>query len=442
MNIAIYTVRSVADALLQPYLVIMLILVSIMLFRQNKKTSDMQKLIMGESQNTALELTISQIVIGIIAGTICSLILSYLGVIFLEESAISLIFVLSIVLMFWRPRFICFSYSGAILGLFSIALSAISFSGLKQISILGNNINLTGIDFLKIDIVSLVTLIGIIHLVEGFLVIIDGDRGALPVFTNRDEKIIGGFAFQRYWVLPIAVLLLLKSNNAISGSGQDMPLWWPLLKTNIPLKMLIAAGVGLVPFYGVLGYSNITFTMEKKKKTLTSGIIIALYGVLLTLVAQLARLGYAGSIFAVIFMPLAHEALLYAQRHFEINGNPKYVSGEDGIMVLDVSVNSPAHEMGIKSGDKLIEINNQKIVDEEEILKILMEGVNFIWFKIKEANGNLKDVSYNKMNKFKRLGIVFVPKGIPKDTTIIKFSDTKFSDFLDKFKKDNKDDDI
>ena len=43
---------------------------------------------------------------------------------------------------------------------------------------------------------------------------IDGDRGAVPVFTNRDGKILGGYALKRYWVLPIAIMIAFTMNDS------------------------------------------------------------------------------------------------------------------------------------------------------------------------------------------------------------------------------------
>jgi hypothetical protein len=439
MDIAIYTIRAVAGALVDPYLVLMLALLGLMLYTRNKKTTDMQKMIMGESTNSPLELTISQIVIGIFAGLICSLIMSYLGVMFDDRSAISLIFIISIFLMLWKPRLICFSYSGAILGLLSLILTKVStsFSG-SSINIFGASIKLSEFDILKIDIVALITMIGVIHIIEGLLVIVDGHKGAIPIFSNRDEKIIGGFAMQRYWVLPIALLFVLSNPQEAIGPSSPLPGWWPLIKTNIPDNLLKDAVLSFLPFYGVLGYSNITFTMDKKKKTLTSGAMILVYGIVLAFLAQVARFGFLASLLVIIFMPLAHEGMLMLQHLMEMKGAPKFVSNDDGVMVLEVSPNSPAEEMGIKSGDRLLEVNNSKIVNEEEILNTVREGVNFIWFKIKQTDGKLKDVSYNRMNSVKRLGIVFVPRGLPKDSTVVKFDGTKFSDILNKFKNKDK----
>ena len=439
MDIAIYTVQGVADALVDPYLLLMLAIIGLMLYRKNKKTTDMQKMIMGESSSSPLELTISQIVIGIFAGLICSLIMSYLGVMFDDRSAISLIFIVSILLMLWKPRLICFAYSGFVLGLLSLILAKLSteFSG-KSINLFGSITKFSDFDILKVDIVSLITMIGVIHIIEGLLVIVDGGKGAIPIFSSRDEKIIGGFALQRYWVLPIALLFVLSNPKLAVGASSPLPGWWPLIKTNIPENLLKDAVLSFLPIYGILGYTNITFTMDKRKKTLTSGSMILTYGVVLSLVAQLARFGFVASFAAIIFMPLAHEGMLMLQRILEIKGVPKYVSSEDGVMVLEVSRNSPAEEMGIKSGDRLVEVNNFKIANEEEILKTVREGVNFIWFKIKQADGKLKDVSYNKMNSVKRLGIVFVPRGLPKDSTVVKFDGSKFSDILNKFKNKDK----
>ena len=82
MNLFLFTLESVASMIANPLFISMLILMGIILFFNNKKLTIMQKMIMGDSINSALELTLSQIVLGIIAGTITSLILSYLGVVF------------------------------------------------------------------------------------------------------------------------------------------------------------------------------------------------------------------------------------------------------------------------------------------------------------------------------------------------------------------------
>lgn len=429
MNILIYTLKSVAYALTEPYLVTFLVILAFILYRKNKKTTIMQKMILGERINSPFELTISQIVIGIFAGTFASIIMSYLGVVFDESSSVDLIFLVSILFMFLNPRFICFAYSGAVLGIISIVLSLAT-----------TTFSLPNLDVLKIDIVALMTMVAVLHFVEGILVIIDGGTGYIPVFTSRDDKIIGGFALQRYWAFPIAIFFMLHNTSAIGTSWQvPLPSWWPLVKSSTSINILKDAVVALVPFYGMVGYNSVTFTKNRKEKTLVSGTLIIIYSLALFGLAQLSVLNIYLKILVVIFAPAAHEAMIAFQRYLEMKGTPKYISSDEGIMVLDVAPNSPANEMGIKSGDLLVEVNNSKIENEERITEAIRECSNFIWFKVKKVTGSFEQVSYNKLNNDKRLGIVFVPRGVPKDSMVIKLDETKFGEVLDKIKNKDKD---
>lgn len=429
MNILIYTLKSVAYALTEPYLVTFLVILAFILYRKNKKTTIMQKMILGERINSPFELTISQIVIGIFAGTFASIIMSYLGVVFDENSSVDLIFLVSILFMFLNPRFICFAYSGAVLGIISIVLSLAT-----------TTFNVPNLDVLKIDIVALMTMVAVLHFVEGILVIIDGGTGYIPVFTSRDDKIIGGFALQRYWAFPIAIFFMLHNTSAIGASWQvPLPSWWPLVKSSTSINILRDAVVALVPFYGMVGYNSVTFTKNRKEKTLVSGTLIIIYSLALFGLAQLSVLNIYLKILVVIFAPAAHEAMIAFQRYLEMKGTPKYISSDEGIMVLDVAPNSPANEMGIKSGDLLVEVNNSKIENEERITEAIRECSNFIWFKVKKVTGSFEQVSYNKLNNDKRLGIVFVPRGVPKDSMVIKLDETKFGEVLDKIKNKDKD---
>ena len=143
----------------------------------------------------------------------------------------------------------------------------------------------------------------------------------------------------------------------------------------------------------------------------------------------------------LLFAPIAHEGMIIFQRYIETKGKPKYISSSEGIMVLAVAPNSPANEMGVKSGDLLVEINNEKIEDEEKIGEIVKESSNFIWLKVKRVTGKFEQLSYDKMNGDRRLGIVFVPRNVPKDSMVINLNKNKFSDVLNKIKNKNKDKD-
>ncbi|WP_251860794.1 PDZ domain-containing protein [Clostridium sp. Marseille-Q2269] len=430
MDILLYTLKAVAYTLVQPYSLIVLFLLSCVLYRKNRKTIIMQKMIIGQKVTTAFELTISEVVLGIFAGTVASLIMSYLGIVFSENSAIYLIFFISMCLMVFNPRFICFSYSGAALGILSLI-----FINMAKL------LNMPQLNFLNIDIPALMSMVAILHLVEGLLVIIDGDRGYVPVFTNRDDKIVGGFVLQRYWIVPIALMFMLnsKSISNITQSGSPLPNWWPLLNTGISSQVLKAAVISLTAFYGIIGYNGVTFTKTKKEKKIMSGLYIIIYSLLLFMLSRLAVMNMLLKVIVLIFAPVGHEAMMYLQKHFELKGKPRYISTEEGIMVLDVAKDSVANKMGIKSGDLLLQVNDKEINSEEDIVKSIGQMYGHISLKIKSDVGRLKTLNYNMLTSYEKLGIVCVPKNVPKDTSIIKVKSEKFQDILEKIKNKDKD---
>ena len=425
MEIAIHTLRAVAYAIVDPSNAFILIMIALIFYNKNKKIAAMQKMIMGETLDSAFELTISQIVIGIFAGAIASLMFTYSGLVFDESSNIYLLFMVSLFFMAFKPRYICFSYSGAVLGIASLLFKyAASVLHMPQL------------DIIKIDILTLMTLVGILHIIEGSLVMIDGSRGAIPVFTNKDDKIIGGFSLKRYWALPIALLILLTAttSDAMVGQSVMIPEWRHLIKGDIIDKIVKNSVIATIALYGVIGYGSITFTKSKTRKKLTSGALIIAYGVILTAISQLAVLGVWYQLFILIFAAVSHEAMLRIEKHMEFTSKPKFVSSDEGIMVLAVAPESPAFQMGIESGDLIVLLNDKKIEFEEEIFNVIKGNFNSLSMKIKKASGELKDITYDNIAKKKRLGIVIVPREVPKDTTIVNVNDETFKDVMNKMK--------
>lgn len=428
MDIALYSLRSVACALVNPYYILILIMIAFTFYKENKKTTLMQSMIIGERFNSPFELTISQIVIGIVVGIVGTIIISYLGLIF-ESTSIYLLFIMSMVLMVWNPRFICFSYSGAILGLISLIIEVSSKS-----------MDVSQFVFLKVDIVTLMSLVGILHIIEGLLVIIDGKTGCIPVFTNRGNRIIGGFAFKRYWPLPLSLFIIMTNSDVTTISQQiQLPNWWPVLANTIPLDILSKAIISLVPFYAIIGYSGVTFTKTKKEKILFSGVSILTYGCIVLLLSQIGALLNVFKYMLIILVPVLHELMLKLQKNIELKGKPRYISDEDGIIILEVAPCSIAKKMGIRSGDTIIEVNDKKIIDEEDIINARKSTGNTLSFKVRRTNGVLKKFTYEKINGIKTLGIVFVPRVVPDESRVVKIKDSSFSDVLKKEKDKNKD---
>lgn len=420
MELILYTLRTVAYAIVDPMHIFMLIVLGIMFYIKNKRVSLMQKMTIGEIINSPLELTLSQISLGIIAGAIVSILLSSFGVIFTENSGIEVMFMISVLLLFIKKRYMGFAYSGAILGAISI------FSNILA--------ELTKTEsYINVNILVLMTFVGVIHIVEGFLIMFDGGRGAIPVFTNKDNKIIGGFAYNRYWALPVALFIAITSNiSSVSTSDVATPDWWPIINRSGALLLLSSAIIASIPLYGVIGYNSVSFTKEKNKKPIYSGVGILIYGVLLTLIAQLSNFGIVGQIIGVIFAPLGYELMLKIQNKFEESGKYLYVTDDNGVAVLEVAPNSPAFESGVRRGDKILEVNKNKVISEVEIFKEVRESFSEIPFKIKKISGEIVDLNIKPKNK--RIGMLLVPKMVKVDSTLSVDNDD-FKKILEEMKR-------
>ena len=401
MDLIIHSLKSIAVAIIEPMHLLMLVIFGIIFYFKNIKIVSIQKMTLGEGLNTPLELTLSRIVLGILAGAIGSVILSVFGVTFMENSGIEFIFMISILSLFYKKKYISYAYSASILGVIGIALKFVS--------------NITGMKlFLNVNILSLMTFVGIMYILEGVLIIFDGDRGAIPVFTKKEDKIVGGFSFSRYWPIPIAILMIFSNSASATDSIYlNAPSWWPIVNRGEILSLLSAVMIATIPLYGILGYRNVTFTQEKKSKSLRCGSTILLYGVSVVLVSQLAGINILGQIIAVVYSPIAFELIMRFEYKREKKGEFLYVSDDEGIMVLEVTPNSPAYEVGIKRGDKIIEINGQNISSEGDVFKAARDTIFKMPIKIKNNSGQVLEYIIQPRNK--RLGLLLVPKMVRKE---------------------------
>ncbi|ASW44258.1 PDZ domain-containing protein [Clostridium isatidis] len=420
MDLILYTLRAVAYAIIEPAHIITLVILGVIFYFKNKKVSMMQRLTLGESINSPLELTLSQISLGIIAGAVASVILALLGVMFNENSGIEFIFLISIVLLFFKKKYMCFSYSSSILGLISILANI--FADVTNTEV-----------YLNIDILSLMTFVGVMHIIEGFLVIVDGSRGAIPVFTNKDNKILGGFAYNRFWALPVAIFIIFSGNSSsVMTTAVETPTWWPILNNKETMLILASTIISAIPFYGVLSYNSITFTKKKKEKTLYSGVGILIYGLILSVVSQLAAYGIVGQIIVITFAPIGHEFMLKIQEKLEKRGKYIYYTDDSGVSVLEVSPYSYFYRDGIRRGDRIIEVNNEKAQSEVDVIKVIKKELREISIKVIRISGEIVDLKI--IPEKNRLGILLVPKMV-QDNKMYKVEENNFKKVLEEMKK-------
>ncbi|WP_461205923.1 PDZ domain-containing protein [Clostridium sp. DL1XJH146] len=421
--------RTISIGIIRVPFVLILIILGYNFYKRNKRITVMQKLIIGKRLNSPIELTISEIVLGIFAGVIGSVLISLLGVGFSESSMIDLLFLLTILNISFNSKYMEFAYTASMLGFLSLLVEI-----MEKMYGIQNGI----LDMIKMDIASLMTLVAVFYLMKGFLILIDGSRGTVPIFTKRDDKIIGGFALKRYWAIPFAVIIFVNSIDYSLSDVISVSIWQNIINFTNPMALLETVAILLLPLYGLTQFDAVTFTKTKREKTFIYGTTLIIYSLILFILARLCVLNIFFQMAAIIFAPVAYEFFELVHKNSEIKNKPKFISDENGIMVLEVAPDSPAWESGIKSGDILIEINNKKIVKEDDVFDAIKQTSNFIWLKIKKATGKFEEVQLHSIKSTKVLGVVLVPTKVPEEDKFIKADDFNINDILEKIKNRKK----
>ncbi len=423
MDLVLYTLRSLAHIIIDPSLLLLLVILGVMFYLKNRKIAFMQKMVIGESINSPLELTLSQITLGLIGGIFASLMLSILGVVFKENSGIELLFIISILLIFFKTKLTSFAYSGGFVGVLSIIVTYLNIGGDSS-------------NFLKFNISSFIIVIGIIHIIQGCIIMFDGSRGAIPAFSKKNNKLIGGYVLNRSWAIPITLFIALSSNmnsdiihNNINISG-----WWPILSNGNTLTLISASILTMIPLFGVVNYNAATFTNTKKKKSVSSGIYISTYGIIICLISTIAEFGLAGKIISIILVPLLYEAFIRFERKIEDKKEPIFYSDEHSICVLEVIPFSKAYLAGIKVGDRILSLEGKTIENEKQIYEALANNHFDVELEVDSREGKRKKV---QIGKGKGAGMLLVPRFVDDDRKI-EINKKRINEILEKIKNEQK----
>jgi hypothetical protein len=296
---------------------------------------------------------------------------------------------ISLALMLIEPRFLCFSYSGGLL-----SLAALIF-GIKGI-----------------DVTGILMLVAILHLVESILIFFDGHRGAIPVFLERDDgSVVGGFTMQRYWPIPLVILLFMGFESAAGGDVISTPDWWPVVRPYIEPERLQQAMFQALPIAAILGYGEFTSACLPKDKCRRTSWKLAVFSLVLFGLSAASVHIYAFKYIAALFAPLAHEFILIREKRMERDMTPLFSNVPDGIRVLDTVPDGAAEAMGIVPGDIVVSVNNKPVTEEEDLEEFFKEYVTFIWVGVKDREGTLRTLEYkNYKDGIDDLDIIAVPR--------------------------------
>jgi len=380
---------NMGSMLQEPVFWVVVLLIGLQYWRMN----GMRSSIYGVPLKASLWTDVSTVILmGLLGGVLGSLLMVFIGVT-LSGSGLMYIWPLAILLMLIDARFICFAYAGGL-----IALSRLLFG------------------FPQINVSQVLALVAVLHMVESMLIFFSGHLGAVPAFfRDRAGRVVGGFTLQKFWPIPITALAIMAGAGTPPGSV-DMPDWWPLISPGMEDADDIV--FTLMPVIAALGYGDMAIARSPRQKGRLSAGYLALYSLLLLILAVLADRFWLLGVLAALFSPLGHETVIHLGRRMEIQGEPIHVPCADGLAVLDVVPESPAWQTGLRSGDLLVQVNGVPVRNREDLADLLSTEEQPLQLSYVNRQGRRFTRELPPPNTNEPLGILPVPEGNEQEAVI------------------------
>lgn len=282
---------------------------------------------------------------GLVGGMLASVLLLLLGVT-LDRIGLEYLWMIALLLLLMRQRFLCFAYSGGILAVCNCLWG-----------------------WPHLDCAQLLATVAVLHCTEAFLVLTTGHLNALPIYLqNGRQQITGGFLLQMVWPLPLVMLMGFSGAAALPQAGfMLMPDWWPVLGTlqeQQPTALYM-----LTPVLAALGYSDLAVSHRMKEKIRQSAFLLLLYSMILLLLVLLTQHSRFGLLLPAFFAPLGHEAVIWYGKCRELQHEGPFTAPERGVLILDVQQGSPAARAGLRSADWIFQLDGKPVENRRQFLQ-------------------------------------------------------------------------
>lgn len=352
-EIARLIVGALPAMLLSPTHALFLWLIIFFVSYQYRRMADTEQTLYGRTRITVWRSTLEAAAHGLFGGLVASFLLVFVGV-SIGERDILYLWPVALLLMLFHPRFICFSYGATLIGVSHL---------------------LTG--WPDVNVAGIVGLVAILHVVEGILVALGGDDGAIPFYVrHRRAPVVGAFSVQRFWPVPLVVLLALSLPPGLQVETVAMPDWWPLVTAPSSLESESSTGLVLWPVAAALGYSDLAVSSEPRARSRQAAGLLLLYsGVLLGLAIAGSRWPSLLWV-AVVASGGLHELMIQAGVKLELGGEPRFIAPRRGVLVMDVFPDGYAHSLGLQRGDIITAINGRPVHNKDDF-RLLLQQVQF-----------------------------------------------------------------
>lgn len=333
------------------------LLVLFLIFIQYRRIGKLEREILGLNTRSIIYNLIISTGFGLLGGLLASIVFIGIGTAINPED-FYYILPLAIFLSLIRPRFICFSYAGGIIALLSLVFG-----------------------IFKVNIPGILMVVGVLHLVESLLILLDGKTMRIPIFMERDRQIVGGFMLNRFWPLPFTVF--------VNGP------------TIYPLSII-----------AILGYGDYALTSVPGKKARGTAASLFIYSLSLLILANMSHTHMLFQYLGAVFSVLGHEIVIYLGGKKERQGSYIFKPSSYGVKILDVLPNSIGEAMGLESGNIITSLNGKRIYSKRDIEEILIYKPSYIWLEALTMDKKIITRDFRDYkNGISNLGLVTIGPG-------------------------------
>ena len=367
------------------------IAVLLLIFFYNKQIQ-MERKLFSTKLHSLLGETWTSIAGGWLVGIAATVLMGLVGAMITVETVYA-IWVIMAVLVWFRLRFLSFSY---VVGVYGVIIGLISIFPVLQ-----EKWGDTWIRFVfELNMAPLLVLAGLLYILQGVLVRKQLSRSASPMlYTSKRGKIIGGYEMKKFWPVPLFLLV-----PASSGSESLLP-WTPMLGGEVWLT-----GWSLIAFPIILGFTDRTTTvLPAVKARLSSGLLAAYGGVLLLLAIGVQLLPILTIVTSILTIVL-HEALIRYSEWQETLKRSIFVQEGNGLIILAVIPGKSADQLNIQAGETLYKVNGVRVNNQTELHEAFSMNPASCRLEVLNLQGESKFVQRAVFSDdHHQLGLVFAP---------------------------------
>lgn len=203
--------------------------------------------------------------IGVTIGLLMSMLLSYFNLTVQVSPNILILIPIAILLIMIHPRFGCFSYAIPI---------AFLMEGI---------LNLLNTNLYTLDYKMLINLVGVLHIIEGLLVIGFGASYARDVPIYENKRLVTYKIMRHIWIVPL--FFTLSQEQAI------------------------------LPLYAILAYGDHAKVRSPREQSRITGLLILLFGLILFVLGKYAHPNGLQVSGIILLMPVLHEMIFVVEEY-------------------------------------------------------------------------------------------------------------------------------